>query len=34
MEPRFGSEEEVRRLLVARIAQWSDVIKMSGMRTR
>jgi tripartite-type tricarboxylate transporter receptor subunit TctC len=32
IEPRFGSEEEVRRLLVARIAQWSDVIKMSGIR--
>ena len=34
IEPRFGSEEEVRRLLVARIAQWSDVIKMSGIETR
>jgi tripartite-type tricarboxylate transporter receptor subunit TctC len=32
IEPRFGLEEEVRRLLVARIAQWSDVIKMSGIR--
>jgi tripartite-type tricarboxylate transporter receptor subunit TctC len=32
VEPRPGAAGEVRRLLSARIAQWSDVIKMSGIR--
>jgi hypothetical protein len=27
-----GPPEEVQRLLTVRIAQWSDVIKMSGIR--
>lgn len=32
VEPHVGPGEEVERVLVARIAQWSDVIKMSGIR--
>jgi len=32
VEPGVGPPEEVQRLLVTRIAQWSDVIKMSGIR--
>jgi tripartite-type tricarboxylate transporter receptor subunit TctC len=32
VEPGIGPPEEVRRLLTTRIAQWSDVIKMSGIR--
>src|SRR4051812_8507774 len=32
VEPGLGPPEEVRRLLTTRIAQWSDVIKMSGIR--
>jgi tripartite-type tricarboxylate transporter receptor subunit TctC len=32
VEPGLGPPEEVRRLLTMRIAQWSDVIKMSGIR--
>ena len=34
VEPGVGPPEEVQRLLVTRIAQWSDVIKMSGIRNR
>jgi tripartite-type tricarboxylate transporter receptor subunit TctC len=33
VEPSPGAAGEVRRLLSARIAQWSDVIKMSGIGT-
>jgi tripartite-type tricarboxylate transporter receptor subunit TctC len=32
VEPRIGSADEVQRLLAGRIAQWSDVIKSSGIR--
>jgi tripartite-type tricarboxylate transporter receptor subunit TctC len=32
VEPNLGSAEEVQRMLVARIAQWSEVIKMAGIR--
>ena len=32
VEPGVGPPEEVQRLLAARIAQWSDVIKISGIR--
>jgi tripartite-type tricarboxylate transporter receptor subunit TctC len=32
VEPRVGPAEEVQRLLAGRIAQWSDVIKSSGIR--
>ena len=32
VEPGVGPPEEVQRLLAVRIAQWSDVIKMSGIR--
>jgi tripartite-type tricarboxylate transporter receptor subunit TctC len=32
VEPSPGAADEVRRLLSARMAQWSDVIKMSGIR--
>jgi len=32
VEPGVGPPEQVQRLLVTRIAQWSDVIKMSGIR--
>jgi tripartite-type tricarboxylate transporter receptor subunit TctC len=32
VEPGIGPPEEVQRLLALRIAQWSDVIKMSGIR--
>ena len=32
VEPGIGPPEEVRRLLTTRIAQWADVIKMSGIR--
>jgi tripartite-type tricarboxylate transporter receptor subunit TctC len=32
VEPGGGPPEEVERLLMMRIAQWSDVIKMSGIR--
>ena len=32
VEPGVGPPEEVQRLLVTRTAQWSDVIKMSGIR--
>ena len=32
VEPGVGPPEQVQRLLVTRIAQWSDVIKISGIR--
>jgi tripartite-type tricarboxylate transporter receptor subunit TctC len=32
VEPGIGTAEEVRNLLRSRIAQWSDVIKLSGIR--
>ena len=32
VDPGIGPPEEVRRLMATRIAQWSDVIKMSGIR--